>query len=315
MGDAEANTPSFSEKAAIAGYPMMRRRAFQKGLLSYLTPQLHQIIKRVALFLTNYEPTMRMSRLSLTQVALNNSIMVFAFATIVALLLGISAITVPWETLLISVGLYIVVPVILAQIARSLALSSDRPAGLKKRLARLQPVSLIALLSTLVLLFGFQGEQIIAEPLIIARGPLGAFTMRSRPEAPLLFVAGGTGIAPILSLLDQQAQAFPERDVVLLWGMKVAENFYAFDSLRSLLARVRRLRIVLVAERGAPPADDLRIEWAMGTVVDAIADDRSMLAERDLYAAGPAPMLHALGQQLDRWDIARVRIHMDSFGV
>jgi ACR3 family arsenite transporter len=105
---------------------------------------------------------------TLTQVALNDTIMVFAFAPIVGLLLGISAITVPWETLLISVGLYIVVPVILAQIICSMSLLSGGPAGLKKLLVRLQPVSLIALLSTLVLLFGFQGEQIIAQPLIIA---------------------------------------------------------------------------------------------------------------------------------------------------
>ena len=104
---------------------------------------------------------------TLTQVALNDTIMVFAYAPIVALLLGISAITVPWETLLISVGLYIVIPVILAQIARGLALSRGGPAGLKSLLALLQPVSLIALLSTLILLFGFQGQQIIAQPLII----------------------------------------------------------------------------------------------------------------------------------------------------
>jgi ACR3 family arsenite transporter len=105
---------------------------------------------------------------TLTQVALNDSIMVFAFAPIVGLLLGISAITVPWETLLISVGLYIVVPVMLAQVIRHLTIAKSGLAALKKLLARLQPVSLIALLTTLVMLFGFQGEQIIAQPLIIA---------------------------------------------------------------------------------------------------------------------------------------------------
>ena len=105
---------------------------------------------------------------TLTQVALNDLIMVFAFAPIVALLLGISAITVPWETLLISVGLYIVVPVLLAQAIRHLTIANCGPAALKKLLARLQPVSLIALLTTLVMLFGFQGEEIIAQPLIIA---------------------------------------------------------------------------------------------------------------------------------------------------
>jgi ACR3 family arsenite transporter len=94
--------------------------------------------------------------------------MVFAFAPIVGLLLGLSAIRVPWETLLLSVGLYSVVPVLLAQIARNRVLARSGAAGLAALLARLQPISLVALLTTLVLLFGFQGEQIIAQPLIIA---------------------------------------------------------------------------------------------------------------------------------------------------
>ena len=105
---------------------------------------------------------------TLSQVALNDTIMVFAFAPIVGLLLGLSAITVPWETLLLSVALYIVVPVILAQIIRRIVLRSGGETGLAKILGVFQPLSLVALLTTLVLLFGFQGEQIIAQPLVIA---------------------------------------------------------------------------------------------------------------------------------------------------
>jgi ACR3 family arsenite transporter len=105
---------------------------------------------------------------TLTQVALNDVIMVFAFAPIVGLLLGLSAITVPWQTLLLSVILYIVVPVIIAQVARRSVLAGGGAAALAGVLARLQPASLVALLATLVLLFGFQGEQILAQPLIIA---------------------------------------------------------------------------------------------------------------------------------------------------
>ncbi len=104
---------------------------------------------------------------TLSQVALNDTIMVFAFAPIVGLLLGLSAITVPWETLLLSVGLYIVVPVVVSQALRKLALSGGRTDALARLLGALRPVSLVALLTTLVLLFGFQGEQIIAQPLII----------------------------------------------------------------------------------------------------------------------------------------------------
>ena len=104
---------------------------------------------------------------TLSQVALNDAIMVVAFAPIVGLLLGLSAITVPWATLVLSVGLYIVVPVILAQGLRR-ALLARGPATIQRALAILQPTSIVALLVTLVLLFGFQGREIIAQPLVIA---------------------------------------------------------------------------------------------------------------------------------------------------
>jgi ACR3 family arsenite transporter len=105
---------------------------------------------------------------TLTQVALNDTIMVVAFAPIVGLLLGLSAITVPWETLLLSVGLYIVVPVLAAQILRRAVLARGGRPALERLLARLGPLSLAALLLTLVLLFGFQGSQILDQPLVIA---------------------------------------------------------------------------------------------------------------------------------------------------
>jgi ACR3 family arsenite transporter len=104
---------------------------------------------------------------TLSQVALNDTIMVFAFAPIVGLLLGLSAITVPWGTLVLSVVLYIVVPVLAAQLLRRRVLASGGPAALASLLGKLQPLSLIALLATLVLLFGFQGDQILAQPLVI----------------------------------------------------------------------------------------------------------------------------------------------------
>jgi arsenite transporter len=104
---------------------------------------------------------------TLSQVALNDTIMVFAFAPIVGLLLGLSAITVPWDTLVLSVALYIVVPVVVAQAIRRFVLAKGGEAGLSRLLAKLGPVSLISLLATLVLLFGFQGEQILAQPLVI----------------------------------------------------------------------------------------------------------------------------------------------------
>lgn len=105
---------------------------------------------------------------TLTQVALNDLIMVVAFAPIVGLLLGLSAITVPWNTLVLSVVLYIVIPVIIAQAVRRTLLATGGAEALTRVLHALSPVSLVALLATLVLLFGFQGGQIIAQPAVIA---------------------------------------------------------------------------------------------------------------------------------------------------
>ena len=113
--------------------------------------------------LTDGEPNF-----TLSQVALNDTIMVVAFAPIVGLLLGLSAIVVPWATLTLSVALYIIVPVIVAQAARALILRQGGPEALAKAMSAIGPVSLTALLATLVLLFGFQGGQIVAQPLVIA---------------------------------------------------------------------------------------------------------------------------------------------------
>ena len=104
---------------------------------------------------------------TLSQVALNDSIMVVAFAPLVAFLLGLSAITVPWATLLTSVALYIVIPVVIAQVLRR-ALLARGQAALDVALKRIGPWSIAALLLTLVLLFAFQGQAILRQPLVIA---------------------------------------------------------------------------------------------------------------------------------------------------
>ena len=112
--------------------------------------------------LTNGDPLF-----TLSQVALNDTIMVFAFAPLVGFLLGISAITVPWGTLVTSVGLYIVIPVLLAQVWRKALLAKGQGA-LDTAMQRIGPWSMGALLATLVLLFAFQGEAILRQPLVIA---------------------------------------------------------------------------------------------------------------------------------------------------
>lgn len=112
--------------------------------------------------LTNGDPLF-----TLSQVALNDTIMVFAFAPLVGFLLGISAITVPWDTLLTSVVLYIVIPVLIAQAWRKSLLSKGQET-FEAVMAKIGPWSITALLATLVLLFAFQGEAILRQPLVIA---------------------------------------------------------------------------------------------------------------------------------------------------
>jgi len=112
--------------------------------------------------LTNGDPLF-----TLSQVALNDTIMIFAFAPLVAFLLGISAITVPWNTLFTSVVLYIVIPVILAQVLRKHLLKGGQGA-FDAAMSKIGPWSISALLATLVLLFAFQGKAIIDQPLVIA---------------------------------------------------------------------------------------------------------------------------------------------------
>lgn len=105
---------------------------------------------------------------TLSQVALNDLIMVVAFAPIVALLLGLSSVSVPWATLALSVGLYIVVPVWAASVVRKLMIARVGVAGIERVLVKMQPLSISALLLTLLVLFGFQGKQIVEQPLVIA---------------------------------------------------------------------------------------------------------------------------------------------------
>jgi ACR3 family arsenite transporter len=105
---------------------------------------------------------------TLAQVGVNDAVMVFAFAPIVALLLGVAEIEVPWETLLLSVGLYVVIPLVAGIIARRLLMRRGGQGAVDSFMARIKPASVIGLLATVVLLFGFQGGVILANPMIIA---------------------------------------------------------------------------------------------------------------------------------------------------
>lgn len=104
---------------------------------------------------------------TLVQVAVNNVIMIFAFAPIAAFLLGVSDVTVPWDTLLLSVGLYVVIPLVAGVITRKVLDSKQQPSRLNHFVQRLKPISIAGLLATVVLLFGFQAQTILASPLAI----------------------------------------------------------------------------------------------------------------------------------------------------
>jgi CDP-4-dehydro-6-deoxyglucose reductase len=149
-----------------------------------------------------------------------------------------------------------------------------------------------------------------------ARGPLGGFTMRSPAWVPLLFVAGGTGFAPVLALLDQQARFDAAREMTLVWGMRRSEDFYALDAVEQLLGEAPNLRVLLVAEAGAAPGMAIeRLDFRHGGVLDALRDDAHLLVRRDVYAAGPPAMLRELSQTLGGLGVEPGRVHIDSFGV
>lgn len=151
---------------------------------------------------------------------------------------------------------------------------------------------------------------------VLARGPLGQFTIRSMPDVPLLFVAGGTGLAPILAMLRQISRSEPARDLHLIWGMKKADEFYALPELKDLVERTVRLRIALAAETGLPPPDlSDRFSFELGTPIDVLDRRSSEVAQHDIYAAGPSTMLRALAERLRRWEIPKDRIHLDAFSV
>ena len=117
--------------------------------------------------LTNGDPNY-----TLAQVSLNDAIMVFAYAPIVALLLGVTDISVPWTTLVLSVGLYVVIPLLAGMLTRlrmtrGAANEAEGEAAVDAFTAKLKPFSIVGLLATVVLLFGFQGEVILSQPLVI----------------------------------------------------------------------------------------------------------------------------------------------------
>lgn len=148
------------------------------------------------------------------------------------------------------------------------------------------------------------------------RGPLGSFTMRSPLDRALLFVAGGTGFAPIQALVEQQLTLAAHRDIVLVWGVADAHNFYGLDRLAIWHQTNPNLRIVLAAERGLDAFDvPAGVFLVSGTVADALREPTLVLGDRDAYLAGPPPMLAAAAGVLRGVGIRAENMYADAFGL
>jgi NAD(P)H-flavin reductase len=139
--------------------------------------------------------------------------------------------------------------------------------------------------------------------------------MRSAPDVPLLLIAGGTGLAPVLALLEQQVSFSPERDMVLVWGMQSISDFYAIDTLQSLAQRASHLRTTLAADNlpNLPPKLD-HIEFIKGSVMDAVKGNDTLPKLCDIYVAGPPVMLREVARALESRGVRKENLHIDSFG-
>jgi CDP-4-dehydro-6-deoxyglucose reductase len=149
---------------------------------------------------------------------------------------------------------------------------------------------------------------------VTVKGPSGAFTMRSPGDRPLVFVARGTGFAPIKAIIEQQLQVFPGRPMVVFWGVTASEDFYALESLEEWLRKDPNLRATLVARR----FDGVRLPdgaaTVEGRVSDAVASSRLDLAGHDAYVAGPRHTVVDVVAALRQRGVQPDRIFVDSFG-
>lgn len=146
-----------------------------------------------------------------------------------------------------------------------------------------------------------------------ARGPLGNFTMKSAVDTSLLFIAGGTGLAPLLSIIRQQVKNQPARNMVLLWFGRNASSFYAIDELIGLLDQAQNMSLILASEELLSIPEHSRIIFTTGSPLDVLAKHSEIINERDIYAAGPAGLLRELIQKLYGMGVNKSRIHFDSF--
>lgn len=159
-------------------------------------------------------------------------------------------------------------------------------------------------------------EQMKVGDVVTARGPLGAFRIRSQLSTPLLFVARGTGFAPIKAMIEQQLKLDPSRDMVLFWGVTDTNDFYDLEYLTAWAASDPHFQATLTARHDplgfrAP----VGVRFHQGTVYEALAESELDLRSRDAYVAGPSKTVAAVVEALIKKGIPREHILIDSYGI
>jgi CDP-4-dehydro-6-deoxyglucose reductase len=159
-------------------------------------------------------------------------------------------------------------------------------------------------------------DRLCEADVVQARGPFGQFTLRSAPGTPLVFVAGGTGFAPIKAMIEQQLSLDPTWDLRLFWGVGVREDLYELDEIAAWARRGPRLVATIAVDHGSLPEDlPAGIEAVSGNAAQAITIKALSLAGYDAYVAGPPAMIPSVVEALTRQGVDLERIRVDSFGL
>jgi CDP-4-dehydro-6-deoxyglucose reductase len=158
-------------------------------------------------------------------------------------------------------------------------------------------------------------EELKTDDVIQVRGPRGNFTMKSLPEKSLVFVAGGTGFAPIKALIEQQIQMNNQRKMELYWGVGSADDVYEIETLTQWKNTAPNFKCILAIDKGELPKLPEGITAFSGKLADVITNNKTQFKESDAYVAGNPSMMPGIMKNLMEQGIASENIHIDSFGL
>ncbi|MFN3756854.1 MAG: FAD-binding oxidoreductase [Flavobacterium sp.] len=158
-------------------------------------------------------------------------------------------------------------------------------------------------------------EELKKDDILQVRGPRGNFTMKSLPEKPLVFIAGGTGFAPIKALIEQQIQMNNQRKMELFWGVGGADDIYEIEVLSRWKAEATNLNCTIAIDKGELLELAKGITFFSGKLADAIQQSKIKLKEADAYIAGNPTMMPGITNTLIELGMVSDNIHIDSFGL